>query len=154
MSSSQSLQHSKHTDRLYSFLLEVGYKELVEDCHCSVCMNNSAHEEEEDGMRATGTTFWRKHPSAFEPKSGQHTRKGGCSCKQSGCRKPFCKCYASKFSFSGRYQWLSRSLYESNEVDHIYNFSYNEDNIVNDSTDGQLLQLLQEDKGIYDIFNR
>ncbi len=106
-------------------------------------MNNSAHEEEDE----CNATLGRKLPSAFDPKSGHHTRKGGCSCKQSGCRKPFCKCYAPKFSFSGRYQWLSRSLYESNEVEHIYNFSYNEDNIVNDRTDGQLLQLLQEDKG-------
>ncbi len=117
-------------------------------------MNNFAHEEEEDGMRATGTTFWRKHPSAFDPKSGHHTRKGGCNCKQNGCRKPFCDCYASKFCFSGRYETLNQSLYGSNDFDHLNDFPHSQGNIVNDRTDGQLLQLLHDDKGIYAIFNQ
>ncbi len=48
----------------------MGYKELVEDCNCTICLNNSAHEEEDE----CSATLGRKHPSASDPKSGHHTR--------------------------------------------------------------------------------
>ncbi len=133
---------------------------MPEYCNCNNCINSPVQEEEclrrrrRRSIRSKNATFWRNHQSASDAKSGHHERTGGCSCKQGGRRKPFCDCYASKLCFSGRYQWLNQSLYESNEIDHFYNFSYNEGNIVNDMTDGHLLQLLQDDKGIYVIFNQ
>ncbi|KAL3315787.1 lin-54 [Cichlidogyrus casuarinus] len=75
--------------------------QLCQNCNCTNCMNNLAHEEER--RRAVKMTLER-NPTAFNPKIGRgegerkHTK--GCNCKRSGCLKNYCECYEAKISCS------------------------------------------------------
>ncbi|XP_043917286.1 protein lin-54 homolog isoform X2 [Protopterus annectens] len=78
--------------------------EFCNNCNCTNCYNNMAHETER--QKAIKACLDR-NPEAFKPKIGKgkegesdRRHSKGCNCKRSGCLKNYCECYEAKIMCS------------------------------------------------------